>query len=103
MWWASHHRHHHQYSDTKLDVHSPRHKGFLWSHIGWLFCRKYAKSELARVHDFARFPEIRFVDRWHITFGEGWHNNHHRYPVATRQGLYWSRGSIDDFLEGEAC
>lgn len=24
-----------------------------------------------------------------ITFGEGWHNNHHYYPVATRQGFYW--------------
>jgi stearoyl-CoA desaturase (delta-9 desaturase) len=24
-----------------------------------------------------------------ITFGEGWHNNHHRYPSAARQGFYW--------------
>jgi stearoyl-CoA desaturase (delta-9 desaturase) len=24
-----------------------------------------------------------------LTFGEGWHNNHHRYPSAARQGLYW--------------
>lgn len=24
-----------------------------------------------------------------ITFGEGWHNNHHHYPVAARQGFYW--------------
>jgi stearoyl-CoA desaturase (delta-9 desaturase) len=24
-----------------------------------------------------------------ITFGEGWHNNHHRYPGAARQGFYW--------------
>jgi len=24
-----------------------------------------------------------------ITLGEGWHNNHHRYPAATRQGFYW--------------
>jgi stearoyl-CoA desaturase (delta-9 desaturase) len=24
-----------------------------------------------------------------ITFGEGWHNNHHRYPGAARQGLHW--------------
>lgn len=23
------------------------------------------------------------------TFGEGWHNNHHRFPGAARQGLYW--------------
>jgi stearoyl-CoA desaturase (delta-9 desaturase) len=24
-----------------------------------------------------------------ITFGEGWHNNHHRYPHSERQGFYW--------------
>ncbi|MEJ2513981.1 MAG: fatty acid desaturase [Gammaproteobacteria bacterium] len=24
-----------------------------------------------------------------ITLGEGWHNNHHHYPVAARQGFYW--------------
>jgi hypothetical protein len=24
-----------------------------------------------------------------ITFGEGWHNNHHRYHASERQGFYW--------------
>ena len=24
-----------------------------------------------------------------ITFGEGWHNNHHRYPGAARHGFRW--------------
>jgi stearoyl-CoA desaturase (delta-9 desaturase) len=24
-----------------------------------------------------------------ITFGEGWHNNHHRFPGAARQGFRW--------------
>ena len=24
-----------------------------------------------------------------LTFGEGWHNNHHRYPGAARQGVFW--------------
>jgi stearoyl-CoA desaturase (delta-9 desaturase) len=24
-----------------------------------------------------------------ITLGEGWHNNHHRYQHAARQGFYW--------------
>jgi stearoyl-CoA desaturase (delta-9 desaturase) len=24
-----------------------------------------------------------------LTLGEGWHNNHHRFPVSTRQGFYW--------------
>ena len=24
-----------------------------------------------------------------ITFGEGWHNNHHRFPTSARQGIKW--------------
>jgi stearoyl-CoA desaturase (delta-9 desaturase) len=24
-----------------------------------------------------------------ITMGEGWHNNHHRYPGSEQQGFYW--------------
>ena len=24
-----------------------------------------------------------------ITMGEGWHNNHHKFPGVTRQGFYW--------------
>src|SRR5262249_29251693 len=24
-----------------------------------------------------------------LTFGEGWHNNHHHYPASVRQGFYW--------------
>jgi stearoyl-CoA desaturase (delta-9 desaturase) len=24
-----------------------------------------------------------------ITFGEGWHNNHHAHPVSARHGLHW--------------
>jgi stearoyl-CoA desaturase (delta-9 desaturase) len=31
LWWASKHRHHHLYSDTQTDIHSPRHKGFIYS------------------------------------------------------------------------
>ena len=24
-----------------------------------------------------------------LTFGEGWHNNHHRYQASVRQGFRW--------------
>ena len=24
-----------------------------------------------------------------LTFGEGWHNNHHAHPVSARHGLRW--------------
>ena len=24
-----------------------------------------------------------------LTLGEGWHNNHHRYPRSAKQGFFW--------------
>jgi len=24
-----------------------------------------------------------------VSFGDGWHNNHHAYPVSARHGLKW--------------
>lgn len=166
LWWASHHRHHHRHSDTPLDVHSPHQHGVLWSHMGWFTARSAYVANLEAVPDLARYPELRFIDRFDtlvpvlfaglltlagfllgtfapslgvtgpqllvwgffvstvalyhgtytinslshligsrrfktgdssrnnfvlalITLGEGWHNNHHYYPGAVRQGFYW--------------
>jgi stearoyl-CoA desaturase (delta-9 desaturase) len=33
-----------------------------------------------------------------ITLGEGWHNNHHRYMNAARQGFYWWEIDISYYL-----
>jgi stearoyl-CoA desaturase (delta-9 desaturase) len=152
LWWASHHRAHHRYSDSGKDVHSPQ-KGFWWSHVGWILCDKYSSADLDMVRDLVAFPELRFLDRynaigpwmvgvaaflvggwsglvvgffgstivlWHatftvnslnhtfgtrryatgdtsrnnallalLTFGEGWHNNHHHYQASARQGFCW--------------
>ena len=33
-----------------------------------------------------------------VTMGEGWHNNHHRYMNATRQGFYWWEIDISYYL-----
>ena len=33
-----------------------------------------------------------------ITLGEGWHNNHHRYQSATRNGFYWWEVDITYYL-----
>jgi stearoyl-CoA desaturase (delta-9 desaturase) len=166
LWWAAHHRHHHAHADRPDDCHSPREQGFLWSHMGWFLARENFATRSALVPDLARYPELRWLDRydavvpaalalglyaagawlaqaapglgtdgwqllvwgfcistvalWHATFtinslahrfgsrryatrdhsrnnawlalltlGEGWHNNHHRYPSAARQGFYW--------------
>jgi len=153
VWWSAIHRHHHLYSDTEHDVHSPRHHGFLYSHVGWIFNPSSWKPDYGTVRDLTKYPEIRFLDRftytpafilafglwlwggwtmlvvgffwstvalYHgtffinslahvkgsqryltgddsrnnfwlalITFGEGWHNNHHHYQSSTRQGFKW--------------
>jgi stearoyl-CoA desaturase (delta-9 desaturase) len=152
LWWAAHHRNHHQFADTERDTHSPQ-NGFWWSHVGWILCDKFGASRHDKIRDFAKYPELRFLDKhdwigpwtlgvicyliggwsglligffastvvlWHVTFtvnslahvfgrrvydtpdtsrnsvlvavatgGEGWHNNHHRYPFAARQGFRW--------------
>ncbi|MCB0309849.1 MAG: fatty acid desaturase, partial [Bdellovibrionales bacterium] len=33
-----------------------------------------------------------------ITLGEGWHNNHHRYPGSERQGFYWWEIDITHYV-----
>jgi stearoyl-CoA desaturase (delta-9 desaturase) len=179
LWWAAHHRHHHVHSDDPEDLHSPRQHGLLWAHMGWFLTPQAAKTNYKIIPDFAKYPELRWLDRYdlvvavalaaflfcfgaligwgmpesdvaefgwnpfverpvtglqllvwgffvstiavyhvtylvnsatHIigsrryetkddsknsmivallTFGEGWHNNHHYYPNSTRQGFYW--------------
>jgi len=152
LWWASHHRHHHAHADQPQDIHSASRHGLLWSHTGWFLSPANFPARMERVRDFARYPELRFLDRFDVavpfllglalfladpqlfvwgfcvstvalyhatftinslahrygsrryatrddsrnnawlallTFGEGWHNNHHHYPRAARQGFYW--------------
>jgi stearoyl-CoA desaturase (delta-9 desaturase) len=33
-----------------------------------------------------------------ITFGEGWHNNHHYCPASERQGFYWWEIDISHYM-----
>ena len=33
-----------------------------------------------------------------VTLGEGWHNNHHRYMAAARQGFYWWEIDVTFYL-----
>jgi stearoyl-CoA desaturase (delta-9 desaturase) len=66
LWWAAHHREHHRWSDAPEDLHSPVQRGFLWSHLGWFLSRRYERTRLERITDFARYPELRWLDRWHL-------------------------------------
>jgi len=160
LWWAAVHRRHHAQADTDSDPHAPQH-GFWYSHVGWFLTREHFATDARRVRDWARYPELRLLDRYDVavplllaaalygagealqgfgtsglqlmlwgycvstvlllhvtllvnsvahragtrryatrdasrnvawlawlTFGEGWHNNHHRYAGAARQGFF---------------
>jgi stearoyl-CoA desaturase (delta-9 desaturase) len=166
LWWAAHHRNHHRHADTPADPHSPVVYGFWWSHMGWFLTVEGFRTDWARIPDLARYPELRWLDRFDtlvpvllaaalyglgvmlerfapgwgtsggqmlvwgffvstvvlfhatvtinslahrfgsrrfqtrddsrnnlllalLTFGEGWHNNHHFFPGTVRQGFYW--------------
>ena len=81
LWWAAHHRDHHRHADQPDDVHSPRH-GFWWSHVGWILSTERNAYEPARVADFGRFPELRWLDR------------NHWVPLAGFGAAVWAVGGV---------
>jgi stearoyl-CoA desaturase (delta-9 desaturase) len=63
LWWASHHRTHHQNADTPDDPHSPRYHGFWWAHIGWVMKRELAETDFDKIRDFSKYPELMWLNR----------------------------------------
>ena len=56
------------------------HATFLVNSVAHLWGKKrYATKDSSRNNFFVAL----------ITFGEGWHNNHHHFPGSARQGFYW--------------
>jgi len=88
LWWAAHHRHHHRYSDQELDLHSPTLFGFFWSHIGWIISDRYNETRLDYIGDFAKFPELRWLNKYHIV------------PPATLAVVIWLIGGWPLFVWG---
>jgi stearoyl-CoA desaturase (Delta-9 desaturase) len=64
LWWAANHREHHRNSDSPADPHSPVHYGFFRSHAGWFMCTRYYATRYNRIQDFARFPELVWLNRF---------------------------------------
>lgn len=65
LWWAALHRHHHKYSDTEHDIHSPGIKGIWWAHAGWVISKEHDEADLNMVKDMSKYSEIRFLDEYH--------------------------------------
>ncbi|MBW8887812.1 MAG: acyl-CoA desaturase [Fibrobacteres bacterium] len=64
LWWPAHHRHHHAHSDEPSDIHSPKHHGFWNAHMLWWSRRKNIPPRLDLINDYAKFPELVFLDRF---------------------------------------
>lgn len=77
LWWASHHRSHHRHADTPQDPHSPHHKGFVWSHLGWFFSPNAFKTDYTKVPDWVKFPELYWLNRYDTVV-----------PLCLAAGLY---------------
>jgi len=88
LWWAGHHRDHHRYSDQPEDIHSPIQRGFWWSHLGWILGRRYEDTKLERIRDFARYPELRWLDRFHVV------------PALSYAAILWAMGGLPVLLWG---
>ena len=69
LWWAAHHRRHHKYTDEEGDIHSPVQDGFWWSHVGWVVSTKYDSTDWDAIKDFARYPELRWLNTYHVVPG----------------------------------
>jgi len=82
LWWASHHRHHHVHADEPEDSHSALCHGFAWSHLGWFMARENFAPRDELVRSLARFPELRFLDRWDALV-----------PLVL-VGLLWTAGAL---------
>jgi stearoyl-CoA desaturase (delta-9 desaturase) len=87
LWWAGYHRHHHWYSDQPKDIHSPR-KGFIWSHVGWILCPKYARTPVEHIKDFEKYPEIRWINKYHLV------------PPVLLAGLCYASGGASALVGG---
>jgi stearoyl-CoA desaturase (delta-9 desaturase) len=65
LWWAANHRHHHKYSDTDRDPHSPVQRGFWWSHLGWVLAEDYNQTDWAAIKDWTKYPELVWLNRFY--------------------------------------
>ncbi|HYE06313.1 MAG TPA: acyl-CoA desaturase [Planctomycetota bacterium] len=112
LWWAAHHRHHHKYSDMPEDAHSPMRHGFWWSHIGWITAKRNFRTRLELIPDFAKYPELIFLDRFDTlvpvvlavgTFFLGVWLQHLGFDTSGGQMLIWGFFISTTFLFHGTC
>lgn len=102
IWWAAHHRHHHNHSDSDLDRHSPREKGFFYSHMGWFMTNEYNTIDEKYVADWMKVPELKFINNFYwlagillagALLGAGALLEYAGYATSPDQVPWWGRTS----------
>jgi stearoyl-CoA desaturase (delta-9 desaturase) len=87
LWWAAHHRNHHKFSDEPNDVHSPVQRGFYWSHIGWILSSRHKATDYDRIKDFAKYPELRWLNRHDLFIAIAW--GFVLFAIGGATALFW--------------
>ncbi|KAF8918885.1 hypothetical protein CPB85DRAFT_1249215 [Mucidula mucida] len=64
-WWARGHRAHHRYTDTDLDPYNA-HRGFLYSHIGWMLIKPRRKPGVADVTDLNKNTIVQWQHKYYL-------------------------------------
>jgi len=65
LWWASKHRDHHRYVETKRDPHSPIAHSFWYAYLAWMRAPGNFDTDLDWIPDFARHAELRWLNRFY--------------------------------------
>ncbi|MCP5145434.1 MAG: fatty acid desaturase [Gammaproteobacteria bacterium] len=63
LWWTQVHHVHHRETDKHDDPHSPISHSFWYAQHGWFMDRRFLDTDLDKVREFARFPELRWLNR----------------------------------------
>lgn len=64
-WWSRGHRAHHRYTDTELDPYNA-HRGFWYSHVGWMVLKPRRAPGAVDVSDLGRSRVVRWQHRHFI-------------------------------------
>ncbi|KIY69335.1 hypothetical protein CYLTODRAFT_442758 [Cylindrobasidium torrendii FP15055 ss-10] len=64
-WWSRGHRAHHRYTDTDLDPYNA-HRGFFYSHIGWMLVKPRRRPGVADVSDLSKNPAVKWQHRFYL-------------------------------------
>ena len=87
LWWASKHRRHHKYCDTKEDPHSPIAHSKMYAWLGWVYLPgKEQKIDAEYIKDLTKYRELVVMEYFY------W------IPVVIVHGGFWRYVGIGEAI-----